>query len=590
MNSQNIKIDKISIVKVFMYILLLGALMPYIYSGNVGDDILNSLLKGECINNSQNLLECIVYYLGYWISEGRTDVLFSDVLSRLIYYFVTNRQLYKLLIIIMSLASVKAAEGFISYFEKNERIGLFFLTICVLFFPIYVSGSNSVAMYWGFMQLEIILFFRMLHFLEKYFRKSKKVYLVVSLLLFFVSMFSYVLSYMFIAGIAALCFYHKRKKELIPFGVIWVLIVCLFVIVSGLSSESYDGTSLGIQIGPAIYSFAVQFLGAIPFSYLFTEKVNNNRIADLVNGYDLVFLYAVIILAIFFFFISNLQKDDLCLLRTNTRKKVFLYFIALLLWGGSAFLIAISKKYQREIPIFKAPHIPVYVEFFGLAIIFTYLLIFFFEHIKLSAKIRIVMMACLALLGSLNWVMSGIYAWNWQYVTKAVYGIPQDVYERSIRENLFEGIDGNIIIDVSYSPTIYPNFFAQYSGKKMDAIRLDTFIKDIEGKTNNGEYIPQEDLYITKSFIGDAQQIVYVCRIESVQFADDNLTISGITVNQVKAWCHTENDVGILVTSYGNEVVVYSWEECNPISVGNTDYLLTLPDGLYNYFSFTYWN
>ena len=86
----------------FIYGFLFMELLPYVKTGYVGDDILNSLIKGACVNRSLPFFEILVSYILYGMKRGRCFFL-AEILCYAIHYFISDRVVYKLLIAALTL-------------------------------------------------------------------------------------------------------------------------------------------------------------------------------------------------------------------------------------------------------------------------------------------------------------------------------------------------------------------------------------------------------------------------------------------------------------------------------------------------------
>lgn len=591
------KIDKnilLWIGRLLVYAMVFVALLPYLDTGYVGDDIRDSLMRGYCINLNLNIIQGLLVRLKIMVGQGRTDFVSWTVAYLIFYITGTCREIYKLVIIMITMSSLYSAERFVGYYFKSKYIGAMYLLLCAAFFPIYMRGSNSVAMYWGFMQLEVVLFFEMLYFLEKYIDNRRRRDLLISGAIFILSLFMYEISYLYILAIVVIIFSRNRtdaRKIAKPYMVLWGSALLLNLICKIGSSiinpaMSYDGTSIGTGIKEMVQAFLIQMLGAMPLYSFVAETVLSGGTGLCFNPGILVGVGILILCEMLLFKVCGHTVDS----NKNEKEIKECVLFGSILWMGVAAMIAVTVKYQRELPVSWAPHIPVYVEYFMLMllVLVTYLWI---EKKRMQLWVRCCIMLIVVALGGYNYCVNEALVSQYVNETSLLYVDMPEMYQTACGNGLLDviGTEDEVIIDIAYSPTIYPELLAQASGKAVMAERLDLFVTElVEKGCADGKYCPEGNLYITKSFCSQEQTVIYLEKVNTIELEGEK--IKAIEISNVWVYCISEYQPQCLTVIKDDIVDVIQYTQCRVQSKGDNQYLIELPAGVYDYYSYTYWN
>ncbi len=579
--------------RLFIYGFLFMELLPYVKTGYAGDDILNSLIKGACVNRSLPFFEILVSYILYGMKRGRCFFL-AEILCYAIHYFISDRVVYKLLIAALTLLSVRVVEKLICYHFQTEDTAGLFLILCAAFFPIFYTGSNSLMMYHGFMQTEVILFFGSIYLLEKYLQEHRRKYLFWSVLIYSCSLFTYEISYVFILGIAVVCYskgVHEDHKILkcyiISFCIgITITIVCRYLSANYFADGLYDGVEVSISnFGKVAKTFCIQFLGGVSFFHYFVDGANDGYLKEVsVAG----IFSACLFLAVTSGYLRRRKKESLAN-GQGCDEKVFI-ILGCLLWFGSTGLIAVTEKYQRELLVSLHPHIPAYIEYFGMILLVFCACMHLLNTTKTYAKRKYYVYGFVILAGCMNHYLGMAHIKNYVKQTEAIYANMPDAYAQAIENGLLDQIDASdtIIIDISYAPVIYENLFAFYAKKPVKAERMDRFIADIDkNKIVNDRYEPQ-NTYITKYFESEDQTVVYLDKVKSIRFDEEQVNITGIKTSSISAWCKSRKEIEGLYTMQNGQAQIVSLRDCF-CNKGREDYYIQTPEALYDYDSYTFW-
>jgi len=313
---------------------------------------------------------------------------------------------------------------------------------------------------------------------------------------------------------------------------------------------------------------------------------------DILKSYHIFFYVCMVSSGIIF-------AALVCFVKTYNNEKAYgkengavILFIGIILWFCSAAVIGITEKYQREILQSYYPHIPVYIEYFGFILILFWICYRLLLSIRSPAGIRRAAAVVLCFTGCLNHFFGNVYKLNYCKETKGMYLDIPDAYKQAITAGLFDHIqqDDTVLIDISYIPTIYGNYFAQCAGRPISAERIDVFAADMKKyDIKNGRYYPDHDLYITKHFHNDDASVVYLDKILFMELDENMDHIENITVSSISSWCKSKDKISSLTLADQNRTYVLQLEDCAAEQLGVNEYLIAAPEGSYDYHSYTFW-
>ena len=402
------------------------------------------------------------------------------------------------------------------------------------------------------------------------------------------------MSYIFIILILIVLWSNTKidnlDKKKIAKKYIYILgISCLIVLaVKGIGKVgypdlNYDGISVNFDIQKILETFFTQFIGAIPLLNLWKEKTFVNKISPR------TIILLVFLSALFFIAIKKdyIKKEEVS--NDSLKKCMFMLEAGFLtLWLGCSGLISITLKYQTEINVTGVPHIPVYIEYFCFSMVMFCLML----QIREQKYIREIAL-CVMFLGALaNCLFGEVLIQNYIKNTSVLYNKMPQLYNVALNNGLCESITDEdvILIDNSYSPTIYPNLFAQCLKRKIRSERLDMFLKRINstGDMDGMTYFPEENLYITKSFVGDSQGIVYCDKIGAIIY-DESGGVDSILINEINAYYESSVPFEGLPIVQNGKVTVEEISGFEVRKLEDDKYLINSIGGSYDYYSYTYW-
>ncbi len=555
---------KVANEKCYIYVLsivLLICTIPYLFTGYFGDDILNSATRGLAINNGMTLWETLLWLWKRTYQTGRIFFL-AVMIQVIIFWVIQNLILYKAFIIFVTIVSMWVAKKWIVEICPSIEPNAVYL-ILLSCFPLCLTGDNVLLLYWGFCQIVITLSLLASLFLNRYLSKGKNKYLICSAIIMLGGYLMYELSYLnlfLLIGLIAIC--NKEQQRNFEKRRAAFLHICLFVIVIIINMQArsyaqktringeYDGVKLAGSMDGFVKAFSIHFLSPIPFVNAFLKEQMTAHI-----------FYAILCAIILCLAICT----AIIIVRKN-KHRAFLILSGFMWWAGSAFLLASTVKYQRELPVSGNPHIPIYTEYIGMCMVICGIGSIIEENMrrrisddqKLIKWRRVVFGFC-TIVGLTYCLVGERRLIQFYSDTKDLYVRMPNVYTEAIEQGLFDIIDDEnvIIIDNRYSPTIFPDYFAQKARRKIKAERIDLYLLNMD-KYNlqavNGKIFP-EATYITKSFITDQQEVVYLDKVDWIEINESG-ELGDIQTSEINYYLNT-NDQSYIGAKEG----IYNYAE-----------------------------
>lgn len=408
-------------------------MLPYAKNGFWADDSLNSQTWGMVNRFHTDAWSFSIRVIHAWITQyGRILLPWPAIYE--FFYVVRNVLVVRLIDIALLFAHIGLTVVLLRRAGAHWRTIGFFLLVLVPLFQIR-GGDDPIGAYATFSQMLGILLVISLMLLQAWYEKDRTWLLVASSGIAVFSMLCYEINVIFIpiALVAVLRSPRARLKNVLIVLVPFVLFVVAQLICKHMATNSYDGSQIG-GINAIPVAYAKQIVGAFPGSfYAFSGHtvVSPKELLVLVWRSGFAWLVAASWIGLL-----------ILLIRTERQEATMPTSI---LMGASVFLlvppalIAISAKYQASLT-WGFAHIPVYYEYFGLAVLIAVLLD------RLASTRRMAWVIPLALL-------SGLYvAANWEMnmhqsaYLDAAYREPRDSFVTSLRDGLFNRVrDGDVI-------------------------------------------------------------------------------------------------------------------------------------------------
>jgi len=451
-------------------------LSPIINSPYLSDDGIYYFLRGDSIINDRGMKKMIVANFMSWVSRGRFFP-FSEY-ALLIFYYIKNVHIYKLLIILSVCFDVALFGIVIEKFTKSKRAKLMSMLTIALFFQVLTTYHCAFVAFQMFMQVLLALLFLIIICMQNYYESGRKVHLIFGIIFYSISLMTYELAFTYFVIIVGLIWYFSRRiKDIIKMSALYAvptLIVGLINIkVKMDTTVRYEGISVNLDPKMVIATFIKQCTAAFPMAnYIFQR--NNGILQNTVKGVLKNITVQDVLITALFLSLLYLVRKQIPAVKITINKWKFL-LIAFLIYIMPAILISISAKYQSELSMGYG-YLPVYLQYFGLSLLIWGITFIICDHFKTKIdsqwlrKIRngfiIILFTIILLLNLQNerLYINSTYAF-WQYPKQAAFdsiqlGILNDVQEKDSITTLTSYVWEN------------SSYFSEYANRKINYLPL----------------------------------------------------------------------------------------------------------------------
>jgi len=472
----------------FVIILML---LPLMNSGFFGDDASNSFIKGDLQYTHQNLAQGILGSIKSWLDQGR---LFPVALITLyiLFTFAGNLVVYKSLIILSVVVNILLFGYFIRIITNSLSVS--FLSMLIMPILFQFREYHDPIMSFSMLQQNVFLFIIIsLILLVFYIKSSKKIYLFLSVGMYLLSVLTYEIALtFFMLHFLIMYMYHPNRgfafilKSCAPF--LLISLVCLLItimiqinldipITGGEYNTSYSryiGIVPNLNVKEIVITFVKQNVAAFPLSYQIPKYLSRppHNLNDIMG----LFNTASIIIAVIYFSLSVIILKYVN--REISEKKISvldvrcLSIIGLLVLILPSVLVSLSSKYQKEL-YWGVGYLPVYISYFGVAIVIICIILFtlvkitpYNKNVILISMILIAMI--LSITGALTYTNNGAVIeslnQNWLY--------PRLIIEDALNDGLFKFVpdDSILLVDSSNPWWEQPGFYLMHSGVRLKSV------------------------------------------------------------------------------------------------------------------------
>ena len=354
----------ISKEKIIVICLFLSPLLFYGYTADDRQHVLQHILQIE---------------RGLWSS---IELIYKDVLSMerffpfhiLLYstffkiFDYSNAWIYHAIQILLNILAYKSFARWIkSYFTIKIEGTMLLIFLTTIQFR--VTYSDPIVSYFGLMQIIAIAQFEGMIYLKRYLTEGNGKNGIKWLITLTSQLLLYEMT-VFLVPITVYYLYenHKlnRRKCLtacIAGVTILVIYLAIYAYIKSLKQEIYTGTSLSLSIVNIISTTIIEAFGSLPLTYvgyIASQKMD-------INGMIVWGIYVVIMGAISITIINS--KRIIAVHSCDFR----LVKYGALIWVCSAFSIALSERYQKELE-FGLTYLVSYMQNFGYVMVVYYLI------------------------------------------------------------------------------------------------------------------------------------------------------------------------------------------------------------------------
>ncbi|MBU3625046.1 hypothetical protein ICN48_02165 [Polynucleobacter sp. JS-Safj-400b-B2] len=341
-------------------------LYPYAISGFYFDDIYNSLISGRIKYEEVTLSRFVASQFQQWFAVGRFFPVAIIVVS---YIWDVCDTLLKYRAIHLAFICLN---GFTFFLLIKKLSGdLLIAGFTIVFLPMLFQFNprwDGITSFGPLNQLAFLLVTCSCLSLVNYLDQSKKIFLVLALVLEFLALSTYEVSIVIIPVQILICFFWRQKNEKLnkPALISTLLvalthgIICLLLI--AMRSSSYDG--INVSHHPSVATFFYQFFSALPLSFL------GNKVLPINLNFETFFGLSLTYFLLSFLFNATLSRLDGVGKHRLPKKSLLIIFIGILLACVPPFLLALSSRYQTIVS-YGDPYIIVYFQYWGVALLFA---------------------------------------------------------------------------------------------------------------------------------------------------------------------------------------------------------------------------
>ena len=433
----------------------------------IGDDTFNSLLTGYYIILEKNIFEIIYIYIRDWlVTNGRVHFTIPP-LTVIFFEFFNTVALIKIAHYVLILLSVFSFLYFIYLSsKKNIYFTLFIFILLPIFFQ-YRDWHDPFLMFPTHYNILVLLYFTSVSLFLKNFDQQKKIYYYFSIILYILACGTFEPA-IFLSILYVYYDYKKnnkiqKSKIFIKVSILFFLLIIYFRFINSLifgpiestlfsKGGGYDGSEINFDLIKGSITIILQFIGSFPLTFLIKNQSINFNYLDVI---------IFILFGIFIYFF--LKKNSKFLFSKINFEQYFVLniviFIALMPLG-------LSGKYIVDLPNkgFGYAHLPVYLQYFGVILIFLYL-ISKILHFNNKYKIHFIAVL-LSLVSFLNFSSNKNIVYETLYPQKII----RDNAAKSFQKGLLDNINNfsNIVFwDSNYKLWKRPEFISTHSKKKL---------------------------------------------------------------------------------------------------------------------------
>jgi hypothetical protein len=504
---QSYGLELLILLFVFFYLFVITA-SPYL-----GDDVTNSLAKSYHFYTNMNILSYTQFQLARWLSLGRF-IPFAKF-EYILFYLINRIFVYKLLIVLSVCVDIAIFGYFVRLVTSSRKIALLLMLISVIPFQFFTTYHNALYSYNFLVQLVLAYCLLYMIFLIKYLHTKKKVFLVFSLIFFTIGLGTYELVFAFAFFIPVILLkYAKTQKNglftAIPYAAIYLIYLSIYFFIKLfiIHTTAYSGITVIFNPSVIFKTFVEQFTAAFPLSnyLLFKMPFINYNIKSIIKSIRVEDIMLVVMFFTLLYFINHLKSDK----PAKSEKKSMIVILAIISFGLMVFpsaMLSLMAKYQSELSL-GIGYIPLYIEYFGVAIFLFLLYLLVIKLVKWRSAQRVLnAVICLFLCFVILISQQNARA----YINYAqLYNQDYQVYAKDATQaGLLNSIDDTKTI-VTFNPFMYSAenlFYSNYSMKKVNTIEIGSFISSEFNDNNSANMM----------FIDNIQN-KYLLEIDSSQY------------------------------------------------------------------------
>lgn len=523
-------------------------LYPVLNSGFFYDDSLNSLIHGAKVNGNASIFDFIIGETARWAQGGRVFPLGPALcypLFDVIVHTGNDMLIYKIYIVIMTLINVWLCGVVVEKITLSKKIKFISMLVIPAFFQVAVSTYNALYSFHGLLQSVMLFGLLSLLFAINSFEKQKKRYGILSGLFLACSMLLYEVGFIFIIPTVILIFYYKdgkfvdRIKRILPQLIVFTVIFLINVYARLTASiDTYVGVDINFNIVAIVKTFLKQLSAAFPLTQAIFNGVDILKVCSNINIIHIISLPLFAVLAYFIVFRTKTAPDQ-----EKKQSIPVLIMIGIALIIIPCVLISLSARYQINDVKIGAGHLPVYAEWFGMALLTAG--IFALINRKLKKKI-VLYLLCLCI--GLPVMFINISTMNTFFdETRPHNLIARSAMESAIKDGYYNEITEDNLLVYDNSTQFYAipneNMFSTYSDRKIYAQNIVNYIEQNSQESEDYPVEKESDTYFTKEiYYTDDVGIIFKGMLMGTKIDAENALNNRVYLSDVKLYIYTKSN------------------------------------------------
>lgn len=445
---------------ILLTVLLLFLLIPYTKNGFWFDDTLNSQVWGLLHRFNTTLPDFSMKITMSWL-QGSGRLLLGWINTYSFFYIFTDVRLLRITDILFVFAHVATFVILLRTLQASTNFIAIFLATLFGLFQIR-DYHDPIGAYSTFYQTLGIQLTLGLIFLIKWKKTLLNKYLCYSSIIIFWSLLYYEINLIYYPIAFTIIATspqetRTRLKSLIIIFVPLIVFLGIELYIKHIAKTSYAGSSFG-ALNKILPTYSKQLLSTLPGSYYFIRGIKEYDIANVFHNvlHSPIALSIIFLAGFSFYSFWKMAEKESC---KAIRTEAYLCAGALLLFPPC--LVALSARYQDELQ-WGLGYLPVYYQYFGLALLSTAATIWLVKWSKGKAIFLLVPVASIYM--SANWIINIHVS---KELDNAFYE-PRRSLELALHDGLFNNVKDGDIVEINGSPIfINGNLIYQTIGKRV---------------------------------------------------------------------------------------------------------------------------
>jgi len=543
--------DKL-ILSLSIFFVLLTLLILYKVPYN-GDDMINCTTPGVLRYEGISIWQLTFRLLKNWIDVGRLYPLAFYVYS--LFNVFSTLFAYRTFLIILNLIVISSF-GILTYkiskSVQTASMAILLMTV-IIQFRVY---HDPVLAFHGMLQFVALYLiwaiFLQIHALEK----RKVLPLIISSCLYAFCILTYEISYSFIViFIITAVIYGRGKMRFLaamPHYIVTVIILVITFYLRFHSPNAYAGTSFSMDFAKIIKTYTNQTSAGFPLSYWILSKppylfYSCKKIIENITMWDIFLTSALFGILLGCFWLLPRKGHTL-----------YLFIYGLLLTLLPSTIISLSERYQQELSI-GIGYLPVYVQYFGVALLIAGIIQLILLRIKQQTYLRIIttlFSICICIVFLVNNV-------NNRSIQKAfAEDFSQAVSDTAMSKGLLDAIPDNSLFltlrggrGVEFDPQSFVCLYAD--GLHITAVTLQSLVDTEQAELSDTlATIYPDNLYVFEATGDLVCGMAAVGKVNSIVYDPIKTTIVHVYVSEISIYVCDDGSGAITVEQMNEDGAV----------------------------------